>query len=226
MVEKKASIITKLVKKYNLKRHIEYKADRVVLYNAFSTINNSIFAIIKLIIGVVFLSLWFLIFGGYYLALLSVRIYFLRCYMQVRTSDLDLNQRQKVETHYLYEGGLLFSGLGVILISLSGYMYFYGHNQHYNKVVVLLIALMGFTKIISSIIGWFKAHRFRSPIILFLKAVSIADGLVAIVITQYVLLSYRHASSATSSTGLFGIGIGFVLVIIGILITIRSRHII
>ncbi len=101
-------------------------------------------------------------------------------------------------------------------------MLFYGQEQKYNQSLVLLIALMGFTKIISSVVGWVKSRNFKSPIILFLKSLNIADGLVAIVFTQYSLLSMERSSSATSATGLFGIGIGICLIFVGFFIIFKS----
>ncbi|MGX4593098.1 hypothetical protein JNUCC76_04060 [Leuconostoc sp. JNUCC 76] len=42
----------------------------------------------------------------------------------------------------------------------------------------------------TSVVGWLKARHFRSPIITYLKSLNLVDGLVAIVMTQYALLSY------------------------------------
>ncbi len=212
-----------IIEKLHLRQHIKHKSDRVVLYSALNTISNSMFAIFKIIVGLLFWSMWFLIFGGYYIVLLTARIYFLYRYTKIRKSNLDFSERLAIEKHYLREGGLLYSLLGFLLASLSGYMYVYGYDENYNQSVVLLIALMGFTKIISSVVGWVKARSFHSPIILFLKSLNIADGLVAIVMTQYVLLSYEHSASASSATGLFGMGIGLFLMIGGIAIVVRAH---
>ncbi len=136
--------------------------------------------------------------------------------------DLLTSERLIVENRCLREGGALYSFLGMTFTAFSCYMFFYGREQNYNQSLVLLIALMGFTKIISSVIGWVKSRNFKSPIILFLKSLNIADGLVAIVFTQYSLLSMERSSSATSATGLFGIGIGICLIFVGFFIILKS----
>ncbi|USS92153.1 hypothetical protein [Fructobacillus americanaquae] len=209
------------IKKNNLKRHISLKADRVVLYNLFSTVSNSMFAMIKITIGLVLWSLWFLIFGFYYLILLAIRAYFLFRYKQVRIANFSNLERRKLEEIYLREGGIFYSILGLVLVGLSTFMFVHGQPQNYNHNIVLFIALIGFIKIVTSVIGWINSRQFNSPIISYLKALNLADGLVAIVMTQYALLSYKHSEFASSSTGLFGICIGFVLIIVGIAISTR-----
>ncbi|CAK1222948.1 hypothetical protein R53140_OCIKHKEL_00034 [Fructobacillus fructosus] len=67
-------------------RHFANKSDRIFLYSAMNTIPNTFFALFKIVIGFLYLSLWFLTFGGYYLALLGIRIYFLRVYHRLRIS--------------------------------------------------------------------------------------------------------------------------------------------
>lgn len=223
IIDKVTNKTNALIDKHNLRRHITEKADRVVLYNAASTISNSLFALIKLAVGLVFWSLWFLIFGGYYIILLAIRSYFLWRYQQIRVSAISLAEREKIEMKYLREGGILYALLGAALVGLSAYMYFKGQPQHYNQSIVLLIALIGFTKIVTSIVGWVKSRRFRSPIITYLKSLNFADGLVAMVMTQYSLLSYEHSANASSSTGLFGAAIGLVLVIVGLVIAMRAH---
>ncbi|MBW1606376.1 hypothetical protein [Lactobacillus sp. Sy-1] len=215
--------LDQLLIKLKIKRHFINKADRIALFSLFNTFTSAIIAIFKIGLGIFYLSNWFLIFGFYYLILFFTRVYFLRRYTQIRLQNLTAAKRIAKEDLYLREGGLLYSLLGFALAGISGYMYTYGSNQSYSELVIEMIALMGFIKIISSVVGWFKTRKFNSPILLFLKALNIADGLVAIVMTQYVILSYEHSPSASSSTGLFGMGIGSCLVVIGIVILIRSH---
>ncbi len=220
--DKVMGYLKSIVNNLHLQKHVENKSDRVVLYNALSTFTNFIFAVFKLFVGLIFFSLWFLIFGSYYMVLFSIRVYFLHKYTKVRKSDLSTSERLIVENRCFREGGALYSFLGMTFTAFSCYMLFYGREQNYNQSLVLLIALMGFTKMISSVVGWVKSRNFKSPIILFLKSLNIADGLVAIVFTQYSLLSMERSSSATSATGLFGIGIGICLIFVGFFIILKS----
>lgn len=223
LIKKITTKFNDIIDHHNLRHHISEKSDRVVLYNAASTISNLVFALIKLTIGIFFLSLWFLIFGGYYIILLAIRSYFLWRYRQIRVSNINPLEREKIEIRYLREGGILYGLLSMALVTLSIYMYIVNEPQRYNQSIVLLIALIGFTKIVTSVVGWIKARHFRSPIITYLKSLNLADGLVAIVMTQYALLSYENSPSASSSTGLFGAAIGIFLIIVGLVITLRAH---
>ncbi len=222
MIKKIKNFLLILLKKYNLKEIISRKEDRVVLYSALSTISSSFFGLFKLIIGLYFFSLWFLLFGVYYIVLFVTRLYFIHKYSKVRVYHLPQKERLKIENKYLREGGILYGFLGITFAGTSYFMLQHGINQHYNRNIVLLIALMGFTKIISSIISWFKVKKFKSPIISFLKALSLADALVAITLTQYAILTMEHSANASFSTGMFGIGIGVGFILIGIMVTIKS----
>ena len=71
LIKKITTKFNDIIDHHNLRHHISEKSDRVVLYNAASTISNLVFALIKLTIGIFFLSLWFLIFGGYYIISVS-----------------------------------------------------------------------------------------------------------------------------------------------------------
>jgi len=56
------------------------------------------------------------------------------------------------------------------LATLSIYTYIINELQRYNQSIVLLIALIDFTKIMTSVVDWLKARHFRSPIITYLKS--------------------------------------------------------
>lgn len=97
LIKKITTKFNDIIDHHNLRHHISEKSDRVVLYNAASTISNLVFALIKLTIGIFFLSLWFLIFGGYYIILLAIRSYFLWRYRQIRVSNINPLEREKLK---------------------------------------------------------------------------------------------------------------------------------
>lgn len=208
----------------NFKRYFAEKSDRIVLYSALNTLPNATFAIFKIGVGLFYLSFWFLTFGGYYLALLAIRLNFLRAYHHVRTTNETVTERIREEKHYLFDGGLYYAGLGFFFTLLSFTLYMRNQNEHYTRFIAISIATIGFVKIIAAIISWFNTRKLKSPLISYLKALSLADGLLAIVMTQYALLSYQGESDASTTTGIFGMGIGTLLIVIGFVIALRSRH--
>lgn len=210
--------------KYKITNLIQQKADRVVLYNTVSTVSSFFVGLFKFVVGLILFSMWFALFGVYYLVLFGIRIFFLHKYYRMRTDKRLPNQKYLLENHYLKLGGMLYTFLGITFTGVSVYMVQHETVNNYNMNLVLLLALTGFIKIITSIVGWIKARNFKSPIISFLKTLNIADGLMSIALTQYAILSMEHEKSASVSTGRFGIGIGIVLMLIGIFITIKSAR--
>ena len=103
-------------------------------------------------------------------------------------------------------------------------MYAHGYNQQFNLNAALIVAMIGFTKLISAIVGLVRSRNLLSPLITLLKAYSVADGMTAIVLTQYALLTYQHSPQASSATGVFGMVISAGVVLVGLWITIFAAH--
>ena len=149
--------ITALSARLPLHNNRDHKTKQTLSHHAIRHLPNFCFAIIKLVVGVFLWSLWFVIFGGYGLMLLLIRSYFLWRLQQVHTANASFSERQRTEMTYLREGGLLYALVGVLLVGLSTYMYFNSQPHYYNRSIAILIACIGFTKMITATIGWFKA---------------------------------------------------------------------
>ena len=211
------NILEVTAKKLNLHKHVSEKSDQHAIYASLNTIENLLFAIFKIIIAAVYLSGWFLIFGVYYLIMFITRCIFLHLYTKQRINNSSYAQRE-----YLIVGGLFYIVLGGVLSAICLYMYRFGGMQTYSKVVMLIIATFGFVKIISSIVGLIQSRHLYNSLIMYLKSLNVIDGLLAIVITQYAILSTQHAPNASQSTGLFGLGIGLIILLLGIFILIKN----
>lgn len=211
------NILEVTAKKLNLHKHVSEKSDQHAIYASLNTIENLLFAIFKIIIAAVYLSGWFLIFGVYYLIMFITRCIFLHLYTKQRINNSSYAQRE-----CLIVGGLFYIVLGGVLSAICLYMYRFGGMQTYSKVVMLIIATFGFVKIISSIVGLIQSRHLYNSLIMYLKSLNVIDGLLAIVITQYAILSTQHAPNASQSTGLFGLGIGLIILLLGIFILIKN----
>lgn len=211
------NILEVIAKKLNLHKHVSEKSDQHAIYASLNTIENLLFAIFKIIIAAVYLSGWFLIFGVYYLIMFITRCIFLHLYTKQRINNSSYAQRE-----CLIVGGLFYIVLGGVLSAICLYMYRFGGMQTYSKVVMLIIATFGFVKIISSIVGLIQSRHLYNSLIMYLKSLNVIDGLLAIVITQYAILSTQHAPNASQSTGLFGLGIGLIILLLGIFILIKN----
>lgn len=81
------------------------------------------------------------------------------------------------------------------------------------KLRVLLIAIRGMV----------IAHKTHNPIDSSVKFVTFIDAMLSLVVTQDVLLESQGTAHAAQSSGLFGIGLGAVTMIIGLWMLLRRR---
>ncbi|WP_054761384.1 hypothetical protein [Secundilactobacillus collinoides] len=146
-----------------------------------------------------------------------------------RYSKLRINEREVTDdpdfalSEY-FSAGLFFIGLGAIFAVFCLSMYFNGYHQHFSANVTYIIALIGFVKIINSSISLVRSRKHHNHLITILKLFNVVDGAVAIVLTQYAILTLERSANANSSSGLFGFGIGIVIVILGVWFLVRSRQ--
>lgn len=84
--------------------------------------------------------------------------------------------------------------------------------------MVEVIAVKAFTCLITAIIGLIKAQRkYRHPILTLLKWINVADGAVALLLTQISILSLiENSRVASRSSGHLGYLISICIFVIGI----------
>lgn len=214
------AIITRLHLPFN----VDHRRDRVALYAALSIPIGLIMAMAKLVMGLMFFSSWLLIFGTYYAVLLVFKIIILWRYQHIRVQNAPVNAKIHAEQAFLTLGGIGYCLIGITFGSFCYVMYAHGYDQKFNLNAALIVAMIGFTKLISAIVGLVRSRHLLSPLITLLKAYSVADGMTAIVLTQYALLTYQKSPQASTATGLFGIAISVVVVLVGLWITIFAAH--
>lgn len=217
-------MLNAVIQHLHLPFNLDHRRDRVALYAALSVPIGLILAATKLIMGIVFLSSWLLIFGTYYTILLAVKVLALWHYRQIRMSDSPISTKIRAEQAFLTLGGLGYMLIGIVFGVFCYVMYQQGYNQKFNLNAALVVAMIGFFKLITAIVGLVRSRHLLSPLITLLKAYSVADGMTAIVLTQYALLTYQHSPQATTATGLFGMSISAVIVLVSIWIMTFAAH--
>lgn len=207
-----------------LSRYIGDAQDRIVLFGALSTPVSLVMALIKLILGLVYLSTWLLGFGLYYLVLVLAKVWLYVRYTRIRKQVLPPAATKREQYREMVAGGTLFAVLGLVFAIFCAYMLLHGYSRTFSLGAVLTIATIGFVKLISAIVNLLRARKHRSPLISLLKTFSLADGLVAIVLTQYAILAMKKSPTVNTSTGLFGLVIGVILMGVGTWFVITSRQ--
>jgi hypothetical protein len=217
-------MLNAIIQRLHLPFNIDHRRDRVALYAALSVPVGLLMAVAKLVMGVLFFSNWLLIFGTYYLILLIFKIVTLRQYQRIRVKQAPVNTKIRAEQAFLTLGGIGYCLIGLSFGIFCFVMFAHGYNQQFNLNAALIVAMLGFFKLTSAIIGLVRSRHLLSPLITLLKAYSVADGMTAIVLTQYALLTYQHSAQATTATGLFGMAVSLLIVIVGIWITVFAAH--
>lgn len=213
-----------IIERFHLPINLDHRRDRIALYAALSVPISLLMAATKLLLGMVFLSSWLLIFGVYYTVLLAVKVLALWRYHRIRVSDSPVMAKIQAEQAFLTLGGLGYCLIGVTFGIFCYVMYRHGYSQQFNLNAALVIAMIGFTKLTAAIIGLVRSRHLLSPLITLLKAYSVADGMTAMVLTQYTLLTYQHSASVSTTTGLFGMAISVAVILVGLWITLFATH--
>lgn len=196
------------------KKYASNKEDRIAIFSAFSGIINFFLAVLKIVIGLFFSSIWLIIFGGYYLTLFFCRSFFLKKYSLARLENREVTIQ--------YKDALVYILLGFSFMICSLTMYNGGNNTTFDHLTSIIIATIGFYKIIVAIIGMIKIRKSKNPFLILLKMVSLSDGAVALVLTQFALLTSENNENVNVSTGLFGLGIGFFISVLGLILLIST----
>ncbi len=204
-------------------RHPGQKSNRIALYSAMTSFNNFILALVKIGLGLYVQSWWLLIFGSYYVILLTMRLLLLRYYTKLRGGKHRIHQSPaQSDSQWLGISGLLFSLLGLSFGGCALIMCRGGYAVHFTKIMAITVATIGFYKIIMAAVSFFKVRKLAHRPLQFLKGVSIVDGAVAVVLTQYALLSSENNPHTNAATGLFGMGVGLLIVSVGIVLLIKA----
>lgn len=198
-------------------RHASTPADRTALMGTLAAGINFILALVKLGLGLVTGSLWLLLFGGYYLILSLARSSFLHHYSRSRQYDELPETKVFVQT-----AGLAYVVLGLTFTICAFIMYHDGYQARFGKITAITVATIGFYKLTMAIIGFLRVRRLHHGALFFLKTFNLADSAMAIVLTQYALLSAQQ-EMANQVTGIFGMGVGSLLVLIGLGALISTR---
>ncbi|WP_223847500.1 hypothetical protein [Bifidobacterium callitrichos] len=123
---------------------------------------------------------------------------------------------------YHRTGALMcFIGLSYAAFSLT--MFFVGSPRQYDEIIAISVATISFTKIGIAIRGVMVARRTHDPIDSSVKFVTFIDAMLSLVVTQDVLLESQHTTNAAQSSGLFGIGLGMLAILIGLWMPLRKR---
>lgn len=199
------------------------RKDRKMYVLQVNTIKTLIVAIIKLIFGIIYSSIWFIMNAGFYGILSISRYRSIRDYKRVKKEKSKEKKNIIEYTNYLYNGWLLIL-LGIAYLIINIFMFISGStNNNLEGYLVYLVALLSFSSMVTAIIGLIRYRRKHNTIISAVCQCNIAKALTSLVLTQVVILDEFCEKSVriTKIDATTGMIVGIIIIGLGARMVIK-----
>lgn len=218
--------LSKEIKKYALSNdHVhKYYADiqyrmKIKLYVSVSI--NMFYAVMKLVAGYIYQSIWDVHLGTYYVIICLVRCILLR---QINYNALGKNKiieykKYQLCSYFVLALNLIFTGI-VILMVYKNYTY------QYPGYFIYIAAMYTFYTVISAVYNIIKFRRYDSPLINAINIIYFITALVSILGLQTAMLHQFGAETMAEkqfSNGLTGAFICITIFIVSIYMNLHAR---
>ncbi len=190
-------------------------AQRTVFFARITSFFNFVWFTFRLITGICFNSIFLIVSAGFSFCNGSVRR---MCYKSIKQYDSSLKTLLKFRN-----GGIILTLASLCYIGYSTFMIFIPTNFHYGMIISIAIAAFSFTNLILAIIGIVKTKG-KNVLLREIKVTNLAAALTNIVLTQIAILSFSSTADASLYNGLMGIGVGFIILIMGIVLSILGQN--
>ena len=145
---------------------------------------NMLYAVMKLLMGVYFRSVWFVTLGVYYALLTALRFMLLG---HVRRNVPGRAMASELK-HFRLCGAVLIpmtiALTGVVILVIDR-----NEGFQYAGYLIYVAAMYAFYKVISAVVNLVKYRRYNSPVMSATKAVSLASALVSVFALETAMLS-------------------------------------
>jgi Ca2+/Na+ antiporter len=196
------------------------RIERIFIRNGLVWPFSLVYVVFNFTIAAWYRASWMLLLSTYYVVLLLARRYVLRYFHREQQSAPSEGQADAV---LVYRGAGLLIGLGVTFAGFCAIMFKNGYHRRFDQPLAILIATMCTIKLTTAIVGLVRARKDHSSILGLLKAFGFADGLLAIVTTQYALLTVDKVKYAARITGAFGLVLANALILLGVVLIVFQR---
>lgn len=186
------SICPTVIKWFKMKiskdKHVKrYKEDftfrtKVLLISAL--IINLGFVFSKMITGLMYNSIWFLILGIYYLLLVFIRI---RLVIFTHMNQIKVNII--AEHKQAIRSALTLLLINVVLIFILIFVIIYGEKFNFPGVFIYIMTIYTIYSVISSIVSVVKYKKYKSPIMSTSRIVSLASALIMLLALETAILA-------------------------------------
>lgn len=173
----------RLINKY-VKRYIEEPDFRTKLSLLGSVTLNSAYAIMQLVTGFFFDSVWFYALAAYYGLLAFIRAFLLRY-----TRNEVPGQNRRKELYRYRTCGILLLLMNQALAVIVFYIVWQNRGFEYHHIHTITMATYTFTVMTIAIINAFKYRRAESPVMSAAKGISLAAASVSVLSLETAMLT-------------------------------------
>lgn len=167
--------------KYLLKYKKDYKLRyKVSLYTSLSF--NILYVIFKFTSGIIYNSIWFIVFSLYYLLLVIVRTNILK-------EELKDDKTIRSEWLKYRKCGVILLFMNVILTMIILVILNLDISNRYHLYITIFMAMYTFYIMIYSIVNLIKYRKLNSPLIMASKVVNIITSLIGMLSLEVTMLS-------------------------------------
>ena len=205
----------KYLRKYKNDHKLRYK---ISLFT--SLILNIVYAIFKLLSGIVFKSFWFISFALYYFLLIVLR-------SNIAKEELKNNTNLKDEFVKYKKTGIILLFTNVILTIIILIIVNQKIMNIYPDWMAITVAVYTFYLLFNSIYNLIKYRKYKSPLISSSKVINVITSLVSLISLEIILIP----TFGGGQTEFFEImvmatggGIALIIIIISLYIIIRSTE--
>lgn len=204
----------KYLKKYTNDHELRYRISLI-----FSLSINVIYALFKLITGIIFKSIWFISFALYYLLLVIIRANILKQELRENTLKTEYMKYRNIAIILLFTNVILTM---IILIIVNQKI-----MNIYPTWVAISIAVYTFYLLFISIYNLVKYRKYNSPLMSSSKVINVVTSLVSLISLEIVLIPTFGIEKVTFFEIMImstGGGVAFIIIIISLYMIITSTE--
>ncbi len=182
---------------------------------------NMLYAMMQLISGFLFDSIWFYALAGYYVILAAMRYFLLKETRKEKPGEKQFREW----LHYRFCGILLLFmnlALGVIV----AYIVWLNRGFEHGEIMTIAMAAYTFYTMITACIHVVKYRRYESPLLSAAKAINLAAALVSMLSLETAMLTAFGAENGREfrriMTGVTGSGVCALVLALAIYMIIHS----
>ena len=201
-----------------LQENYDASVSRTLHLAGVSGAGNIFLGLGKILSGVLSLSVFVCVNGGYTLGMVAARYCALAGFLRAKTI--------REQYRYYRWAGIILIIASLLYIIYSGWSYFHPKYIAYHMYVALAIATFTFAEIGWNIRGVVVNRKNKTPLLHALKTINLAASLISLVLTQSAILSFAQGGyHDPSANALLGCLMGICATLLGIFMLWRIRRI-